>query len=68
MHHEPRRLLRSGQRLVLAAVLFALIPAAVELPSLAVLAIITALLCVMIIYETIGYGEGRARVRHALEG
>ena len=56
------------QRLALAAVLFALIPAAVELPSLAVLAIITALLCAMIAYETIGYGEGRARVRHALEG
>jgi len=52
------------QRLLLALVLFALLPAAVELPALATLAIVTALLCAMITYETISYGEGRARVRH----
>jgi low temperature requirement protein LtrA len=55
------------QRLLLAAVLFALLPAALELPSLSVLAIITALLAAMIVYETIHYGEGRARTRHGLE-
>jgi low temperature requirement protein LtrA len=52
------------QRLLLALVLFALLPAAVEIPALATLAIVTALLCAMIVYETASYGEGRARVRH----
>jgi low temperature requirement protein LtrA len=52
------------QRLLLALVLFAMLPAALELPSLAVLAIVTALLGAMIAYETISYGEGRYRVRH----
>jgi low temperature requirement protein LtrA len=52
------------QRLLLALVMFALLPAAVELSALATLAIVTALLCVMIAYETARYGEGRARVRH----
>jgi low temperature requirement protein LtrA len=54
------------QRLLLALALFALLPAAIELPALAILAIVTALLCAMIIYETISYGERRARVRHQL--
>ncbi len=54
-------------RLLLALALFALFPAAVELPALAVLTIVTAALCVMIAYETISYGEGRARVRHEEE-
>jgi low temperature requirement protein LtrA len=52
------------QRLLLALVLFALVPAAIELPALATLAIVTVLLSAMIAYETISYGEGRARVRH----
>ena len=52
------------QRLLLALVLFALLPAAIELPALATLAIVTVLLSAMIVYETISYGEGRARVRH----
>jgi low temperature requirement protein LtrA len=52
------------QRLLLALVLFALVPAAIELPALATLAIVTVLLSAMIVYETISYGEGRARVRH----
>ena len=51
------------QRLVLALALFALLPAAAELPALASLAIVTVLLCAMITYETISYGEGRDRVR-----
>jgi low temperature requirement protein LtrA len=55
------------RRLVLAAVLFALLPVAVELPSLAVLAAITAMLCVLIVLETIQYGEGRVRVRRAFD-
>jgi low temperature requirement protein LtrA len=51
------------QRLALALFLFALLPGALELPALATLATVTALLCAMIVYETISYGEGRARVR-----
>jgi low temperature requirement protein LtrA len=54
------------QRLVLGLALLALVPAAVELPALAVLALITAVLCALIAYETISYGEGRDRVRHQL--
>ena len=58
------------QRLGLALVLFALIPAAVEVPALATLGGVTVLLCAMIAYETRRYGEGRGRVRHeyAVEG
>jgi len=52
------------QRLLLGVALFGLLPAAVELPALATLAILTALLCAMVAYETASYGEGRARVRH----
>jgi low temperature requirement protein LtrA len=52
------------QRFGVALVLFALIPVAVHLPALASLAVVTALLCAMIVYETISYGEGRERVRH----
>jgi len=51
------------QRLLLAVVLFALIPAALELPALAILALVNALIWAMIVYETISYGEGRAQVR-----
>jgi low temperature requirement protein LtrA len=52
------------QRLALALVMFALVPLAVEIPALAILAIANALLWLMITYETISYGEGRGRVRH----
>jgi low temperature requirement protein LtrA len=55
------------QRLALALVLFALIPAATELPAVAILALVNVLIWVMIAYETRGYGEGRARVRHGDE-
>jgi low temperature requirement protein LtrA len=54
------------QRLVMAVVLLALLPAAVELPALATLAIISALLCAMIAYEAIRFSETRDRVRHEL--
>ena len=52
------------RRLVLALVMFALLPVAVELSALATLALVTALMCALITYETIIYGEGRDRVRH----
>jgi low temperature requirement protein LtrA len=58
------------QRLALAFVLFALLPAAVEVPALATLGGITVLLGGMIAYETRRYGEGRGRTRRkfAVEG
>jgi low temperature requirement protein LtrA len=51
------------QRLGLALVLLACVVLARELPALVVLGIVTAVLWVMIVYETISYGEARTRVR-----
>jgi low temperature requirement protein LtrA len=55
------------QRLVTAVLLVAFIPAAVELPALATLAIISGLLAALIAYEAIRFAEARERVRHAIE-
>jgi low temperature requirement protein LtrA len=52
------------QRLLLSLALFALLPVAIELPALATLAIVAALLWALITYETISYGEARQQVRH----
>jgi low temperature requirement protein LtrA len=52
------------RRLTLAIALLALIPAALELPALAMVAIIGFLVWTLIVIETRGYGEGRDRVRH----
>jgi low temperature requirement protein LtrA len=57
----------SRRRLLVALLLFALIPLAGEIAALATLAIIAAILCGLIVYETISYGEGRGRVRYAFE-
>jgi low temperature requirement protein LtrA len=54
----------SVQRLVCAAALLALIPAATELPALATLAIMAALLSALIVYETVRFAEARERLRH----
>jgi low temperature requirement protein LtrA len=54
------------QRLACAALLLALIPAAVELPALATLAILAAVLTALIAYEAIRFSEARDRVRHQL--
>jgi low temperature requirement protein LtrA len=54
-------------RLLMALGMFALLPVAVELPALATVAIVTLLLTAMITYETVYYGERRARVRHEQE-
>jgi low temperature requirement protein LtrA len=56
----------SGRRLVCAAVLLALLPAAGSMPALATLAILAALLSALIAYETIRYADARERVRHQL--
>jgi low temperature requirement protein LtrA len=52
------------QRLALAVLLFALIPVAREISALATLAGVSALLWLMIAFETSGYGERRYRLRH----
>jgi low temperature requirement protein LtrA len=54
------------QRLALAVALVALVPVATEVPALASVAAVTALLGAMIAYETFSYGEARDRVRHQL--
>ncbi len=51
------------QRLGIAALLLAAVPLAVEVPSLAVLVAVAAVLWAMIAFETRSYGEGRARIR-----
>ena len=56
----------SVRRLVTAVVLVALLPVAVELPALATLALVTAVMCALIAYETIRYAEARDRIRHQL--
>jgi low temperature requirement protein LtrA len=56
------------QRLLCAVLLVALLPAAVELPSLATLAILAAVLTALIVYELLRFGELRARLRRQLSG
>jgi low temperature requirement protein LtrA len=56
----------SWQRLLAAAVLVALLPAAVELPALATMAIVGALLAALIAFETWRFAELRDRMRHQL--
>jgi len=53
-------------RLACAGVLVALIPAGVELPALATLALLAAVLSVLIAYERVRYAELRGRLRHQL--
>ena len=55
------------QRLVVSVALLALLPAAVELPALATLALVAALCVGLIAYEAIRFAEARDRVRHAPE-
>ena len=56
----------STQRLLCAALLGALVPAAIELPALATLGILAALLAVLIAYESVRFAELRDRLRHQL--
>ena len=55
------------QRLVVAVLLLAVIPLAVEIPALATLALVAALCSALIGYEAIRFAEARERVRHAPE-
>jgi low temperature requirement protein LtrA len=52
------------ERLGVAVVLLAAFPLATQISALPALAIPTALLAVMIFYETRSYGEAREQVRH----
>jgi low temperature requirement protein LtrA len=51
------------QRLVLAIVLLAAVALLTEVPALLAVMLVTVPVWAMIVYETIGYGEGRARLR-----
>jgi len=52
------------RRTVGAVVLLALIPAAVEVPALAALALVSTVCTLVVAYEVIRYREDRVRVRH----
>ena len=54
----------NAQRLLCATLLLALIPVAVEIPALATLAIVVALLAALIAYEAVHFAELRDRLRH----
>ncbi len=54
------------RRLGCAVVLLALVPAAVELPAIAALGILVAVLVTLIAVETNSYGESRSRIRHEI--
>jgi low temperature requirement protein LtrA len=69
--HVALRLRNAGslnwQRLVVAGVLVALLPAAVEVPAWATVLGVNLLLWPMIVFETLRYGDRRYRLRHGLE-
>ena len=56
------------RRLAVALVLVALVPAAVELPALATVALLAGILCALVAYETLRFAEARERIRHQLAG
>jgi len=56
----------SVRRLLCAAVLLALLPAAVRIPALLTLGILAALLAMLIAYEAVRYADARNRIRHEL--
>jgi low temperature requirement protein LtrA len=56
----------STPRVLCAVLLVALVPAAVELPALATLAILAAALALLIAYEAVRFAELRDRLRHQL--
>ena len=58
----------NARRAALAAVLLALLPLATEISALAIVAIATVLVWMLIAYETRSYGEGRTRLRHPAAG
>jgi low temperature requirement protein LtrA len=64
--HDPDRAAWIGPgRLVAMIVTLLLVPAALELPALAVLALVTAVCCALIVYDVVHYREDRVRVRES---
>ena len=53
-------------RLTCAILLLALLPLAVEVPALATVAMLAALLSALVAYETVRYSEARGRIRREL--
>jgi low temperature requirement protein LtrA len=53
------------QRLAVAALCLALIPAATAIPALATLALVAGVLSTLIAYEALRFADARDRVRHA---
>jgi low temperature requirement protein LtrA len=56
----------SNQRLLCAIGLLVLVPAALEIPALATLAVVAGVLAALIAYETTHFAELRDRLRHQL--
>ena len=54
------------QRSFVALLCVALLPLAIEIPALATVAIVSAILCALIAYEAVRFSEARDRVRHQL--
>src|SRR5438132_13943970 len=54
----------NNPRLVAAAVLAVIAPAATQLPALAALALVAATACGLVAYDTWRYAEARDRIRH----
>jgi len=54
------------QRLVSAGLLLVLLPVAVEIPALATVALLAAILGALIAYEALRFAEARDRIRHDL--
>ena len=53
------------RRVVAAAVCLALFPVSTAVPALVALALVTAVLCTLIAYESVRYAGARERIRHA---
>jgi low temperature requirement protein LtrA len=53
-------------RLVCGALLIAVLPGAVELPALATIAILAAVLAALVAYETVRFSDARERIRRQL--
>ncbi len=54
------------QRLVVGIALLPLIPLAVEVPSLAAVGALAAILTALIVYEALRFADARARLRYRL--
>jgi low temperature requirement protein LtrA len=56
------------QRVVVAVLLLALLPAAAHIPALAALAVLTVVLVSLIAFEAVRFAEAREKIRHAAHG